>query len=382
MPQIAKWRKWINKHGNEELKELFEQCETLTDIVKVFGNTRTIDGNALKAFKLYVKNNINLDVDVWRMEKRKMRENIWYKWVKENPNEVENLWKKHIHASDLMFSIGYSENSGGRGVPFDNFYNYCVTNLQMDLSWWNKRKDDPIFANNPKWCSIVREKTKEEMQKIWENNIYKKDIMKELGYNVTAEGSCCTTSFNHFYDYCIKYLQMNLSWWNERNKEFKQEQRIEALKIANESCRMTHEELMAILTNTNPELQNKRVSWSWLKPIIISMGLKEDKCELCERPNGEQDEYNGKKVYKRNGEPAIVHIETDHINGCPYDNRLIFDKEGNIHMSNIQFLCVGCHKNTDTHTGKGISNDSYSWREGTIIVDGKEVKYNEPYVEE
>lgn len=68
---------------------------------------------------------------------------------------------------------------------------------------------------------------------------------------------------------------------------------------------------------------------SKLKNKLLKSGVKEHKCECCQRTEW-------------NGEP--IPLELHHINGDNTDNRL----------ENLQILCPNCHAQTDHYRGKNI----------------------------
>lgn len=86
--------------------------------------------------------------------------------------------------------------------------------------------------------------------------------------------------------------------------------------------------------------ENSDYPKSKLKIRLIEFGLKEWKCEKCNRT-----EWEGEQI------PLEVH----HINGINTDNRL----------ENLQFLCPNCHAITDNYCGKNIK------RENTLPVKHK-----------
>lgn len=67
-----------------------------------------------------------------------------------------------------------------------------------------------------------------------------------------------------------------------------------------------------------------------LKQRLWSAGILEPICVLC----GISDEWNGQK--------GTDHLELDHINGHPTDNRI----------DNLRILCSNCHSWTETNCGK------------------------------
>ena len=82
-----------------------------------------------------------------------------------------------------------------------------------------------------------------------------------------------------------------------------------------------------------------------LRVRLLRLGLKEAKCELCER---------------RSWNDQPIPLELDHINGRRDDNRL----------SNLRVLCPNCHAQTPTYRGRNIRvAQSYpevgpGWRNG------------------
>jgi len=68
-----------------------------------------------------------------------------------------------------------------------------------------------------------------------------------------------------------------------------------------------------------------------LKNKLIEDGIKEHKCEECEK-----NEWLGK----------LIPIELHHLDGNHYNNELI----------NLQLLCPNCHSFTENYRGKGIKN--------------------------
>ena len=70
-------------------------------------------------------------------------------------------------------------------------------------------------------------------------------------------------------------------------------------------------------------------STSFLRKRLIDSGLKEAKCECCERT-----EWFGKPIA----------LELHHVNGIKSDLRL----------ENLRILCSNCHAFTDNYRGKNI----------------------------
>ena len=84
-----------------------------------------------------------------------------------------------------------------------------------------------------------------------------------------------------------------------------------------------------------------------LKNRLIDAGVKEHKCEKCQRT-----EWNGKPI------PLELH----HINGDRTDNRL----------ENLQILCPNCHAQTDHYRGKNTSKRKYKTSEFKSDIELRE----------
>ncbi len=76
-------------------------------------------------------------------------------------------------------------------------------------------------------------------------------------------------------------------------------------------------------------VENSNYGSSKLKSKLLKSGMKEYKCECCQRTEW-------------NGDP--IPLELHHINGDNTDNRL----------ENLQILCPNCHAQTDHYRGKNI----------------------------
>ena len=68
-----------------------------------------------------------------------------------------------------------------------------------------------------------------------------------------------------------------------------------------------------------------------LKARLIEAGLKEHRCEICQRA-----QWNG----------GLIPLELDHVNGRREDNRL----------ANLRLLCPNCHAQTPTYRGRNIGS--------------------------
>ncbi len=84
-----------------------------------------------------------------------------------------------------------------------------------------------------------------------------------------------------------------------------------------------------------------------LKRRLISIGLKEPKCEMCGWAECSVD--------------GRIPVELDHINGDRYDNRL----------ENLRILCPNCHSLQFTHRGMNQK------RRGGGMVDARHLKCRE-----
>lgn len=80
--------------------------------------------------------------------------------------------------------------------------------------------------------------------------------------------------------------------------------------------------LQEILEGLHPHYQTFK-----LKKRLISEGVKENKCEICE-------------ITEWLGQPMTMHL--DHINGDSHNHT----------YKNLRLLCPNCHSQTDTWCGK------------------------------
>jgi hypothetical protein len=366
------WVKWTNTHTNKELIELFSRHDTFEELLKEMGYSNGGRPRTIKKFYLYLEKTININLKLWRRK-------LWYKWVFTKTNkQIENIWKKYNHHISIWYHIGYRKPSANL-KDFDDFYNYCSKKLNMKLDWWIERRNF-IGRNRSIWSIFVEENTKKDIYELWENNTSFYKVLHAMNYK-TGKGNHLIT--NKFYMYCVKYLNMELDWWNVRWERLRVEQVKEAAREAKIVNSYNYNELMAIFQNRHPNFENKRVHGIWVKNKIIEMGLMKNECCWCKRKHESLFlDVNGNKIYNDKGENVIIKTTTDHINGNSHDNLLIFDKKGNIKKTNIRLLCNICHANTDTYCGGSESNNKYTWREETTIIDGEEVKYRESYIEE
>jgi hypothetical protein len=80
--------------------------------------------------------------------------------------------------------------------------------------------------------------------------------------------------------------------------------------------------LSEILNGDHPHFQTFK-----LKNRLISEGVKENKCEVC-------------NISEWNGLPLIMQL--DHIDGDSHNHKL----------SNLRLICPNCHAQTETYCGK------------------------------
>lgn len=108
---------------------------------------------------------------------------------------------------------------------------------------------------------------------------------------------------------------------------------------------LTSEEHKSIKKKDISEILIENSGWTShnLKLRLIKEGIKECKCERCNRTEWE-------------GFP--IPIELHHINGNHKDNRL----------ENLQILCPNCHALTENYSGKS-SNKVMSAQEETLEVE-------------
>lgn len=81
-------------------------------------------------------------------------------------------------------------------------------------------------------------------------------------------------------------------------------------------------------------IEGRLVQTNGLKRRLLQEGIKEARCERCER-----DSWNGQPIP----------LELDHVNGRRDDNRL----------QNLRVLCPNCHAQTATYRGRNIGIASY-----------------------
>lgn len=74
----------------------------------------------------------------------------------------------------------------------------------------------------------------------------------------------------------------------------------------------------------------------YIKKRILEEGLKEERCEACDRT-----EWSCKLT---NDEAVLIPLHLDHIDGVDTNNLL----------SNLRLLCPTCHNLTDTYGGKNV----------------------------
>ena len=98
-------------------------------------------------------------------------------------------------------------------------------------------------------------------------------------------------------------------------------------KTSNDDKRIKKKDLSEIF------IQNSNWTSHNIRNKLLKEGLKEHKCEKCERT-----EWEGEQI------PLELH----HLNGDHHDNRL----------ENLQILCPNCHAQTDNYSGKSSNKNN------------------------
>lgn len=80
-------------------------------------------------------------------------------------------------------------------------------------------------------------------------------------------------------------------------------------------------------------VENSNYCRSSLKRRVISLGLLENKCSVCNL----LPEWQGK----------VLSLQLDHINGIPNDNRI----------ENLRIICPNCHSQTSNFAGKKLKKN-------------------------
>ena len=91
--------------------------------------------------------------------------------------------------------------------------------------------------------------------------------------------------------------------------------------------------------------EHSSLSSANVKELVYRLGLKENKCEICEL-----SEWLGKPIQ----------CELHHINGDSTDNRI----------ENLQILCPNCHSQTDNFRGRNISKVMSAQEETSEVEAG------------
>jgi len=305
----------------------------------------------------------------------------WKIWLNEHSKEDRiQLWKNNWTPGQLYVGFGYGSPNRGASV-FNEIYDYCSIVLKMELKWWLER--NTYFNGNsiPKWVEHIRFKTTEQIRKIWEENIYNKDLLLTFGYNEENRAVKCTERFMKF---CEEYLKMDLKWWLERKKKNIKIQRRELVDKIHKANKKDNNKIEYICRNINTkgERRYNKDHNKALTKYILDSGIMEHKCDWCKKKHGAFiPAPNGDKMYNSKGKLVVTIIQLDHENGNHYDNLLIVDSKGNILKKNVRFLCIACHGNTHSYGGKNRKK-SWIWEKKTIIVDGEEKIYYESHIEE
>lgn len=89
-------------------------------------------------------------------------------------------------------------------------------------------------------------------------------------------------------------------------------------------------------------VENSMHSTSYVKELILKLGLKEYKCETCLISTWRDQE---------------LVLELDHVNGRNRDHRI----------ENVRFLCPNCHSQTSNFRGRNKSKDKRQVSDASLI---------------
>lgn len=151
--------------------------------------------------------------------------------------------------------------------------------------------------------SLIKQKSKEELQELVNNSITYAEVLRSLGYH--EKGGRPYKNLKER----LAELEIDTSHFKGRAHGTSKTQKYELSEI-----------LVKDSTYTNIRS---------LKNRLINEGLKENKCECC-------------GISEWMGKPLSIQLH--HINGINNDHRL----------ENIQFLCPNCHSQTDNYAGRNI----------------------------
>ena len=165
------------------------------------------------------------------------------------------------------------------------------------------------------YCNEKRQKERfEKLQKSKEKKEEYEKIVCELIKESTNLNQVCIRLNKRSTNTNYLYIKDIISKYNLDISHFTEEPILKKCK------RLSIEEILSL---------GSKISSSKIKERLIKEGIKEWKCEKCQRT-----EWEGEKI------PLELH----HINGNRNDNRI----------ENLKLLCCNCHAQTDNFCGKNI----------------------------